>query len=109
MALSTAQFEFTRPQALTLTAGVLQLAFGWLDPFGLNPDYRVVQLGVGVMGIVMAWRLDTARMYGLVLLFGFGILAFSLDDITTEGFLGVRTALIGLVITLARPAKRAPG
>ena len=67
-----------------------------------------MQLGVGVMGIVMAWRLDLARMYGLILLLGFGMLAFSLHDLTTEGFLGVRTALIGLVITLARPAKRAP-
>ncbi|MEV6713493.1 hypothetical protein AB0M48_15805 [Lentzea sp. NPDC051208] len=108
MALSSDQFQFTRPQALTLTAGVLQLAFGWLDLFGLDPNYRVVQLGVGVMGIVMAWRLGLARMYGLILLLGFGMLAFSLDDVTAEGFLGVRTALLGLVITLARPAKRAP-
>jgi hypothetical protein len=107
MALSSDQFQFTRPQALTLMAGVLQLAFGWLDLFGLDPNYRVVQLGVGVMGIVMAWRLGLARMYGLILLLGFGMLAFSLDDVTTEGFLGVRTALLGLVITLARPAKRA--
>ncbi|MFD4639659.1 hypothetical protein ACFWN2_20260 [Lentzea sp. NPDC058436] len=108
MALLNDQFEFTRPQVLTLAAGVMQLAFGWFDLFGLNPNYRVIQLGVGVMGIVMAWRLDTARMYGLVLLLGFGMLAFSLDDLTTESFLEVRTALIGLVITLARPAKRAP-
>lgn len=108
MALSSNQFQFTRPQALALTAGVLQLAFGWLDLFALDPNYRVVQLGVGVMGIVMAWRLGLARMYGLILLLGFGLLSFSLHDLTTESFLGVRTALIGLVITLARPAKRVP-
>ncbi|SDP24529.1 hypothetical protein [Lentzea jiangxiensis] len=109
MASVSDQFEFTRPQALTLVAGVLQLTFGWLDLFDLDPNYRVVQLGVGVMGIVMAWRLAHARMYGLLLLLGFGMLAFSLDDLTAEGFMEVRTALIGLVITLARPAKRAPG
>ncbi|MFD5829648.1 hypothetical protein [Lentzea sp. NPDC060358] len=108
MALVSDQFRFTRPQVLTLTAGVLQLAFGWLDLFGLDPDYHVVQIGVGVLGVVMAWRLDTARMYGLLLLLGFGISALSLDDVTAEGFLEVRTALIGLLITLARPAKAAP-
>ncbi|MFD9698465.1 hypothetical protein [Lentzea sp. NPDC059081] len=99
------QFEFTRPQALTLTAGLLQLAFGYLDLFGLDPNYHVIQIGVGVMGVVTAWRLDTARMYGLVLLLGFGMLAFSVDDVTAEGFLEIRTALIGLLITLARPAR----
>ncbi|MCG8925318.1 hypothetical protein [Lentzea sp. CC55] len=109
MALVSEKFEFTRPQALTLVAGVLQLTFGWLDLFGLDPNYRVVQLGIGVMGIVMAWRRTHARIYGLLLLLGFGMLAFSLDDLTAESFLEVRTALIGLVITLARPAKRAPG
>ena len=107
MALLSDQFEFTRPQILTLTAGVLQLAFGWFDVFGLDPDYHVIQVGVGALGVAMAWRHDLARMYGLLLLLSFGTLAFSLDDVTTEGFLEVRTALIGLVITLARPAKPA--
>jgi len=37
MALLSEKFEFTRPQALTLTAGLLQLAFGWFDLFGLDP------------------------------------------------------------------------
>jgi hypothetical protein len=106
MALLSDQFEFTRPQALTLTAGVLQLAFGWFDLFGLDPDYHVVQLGVGALGVAMAWRHGLARMYGLLLLLAFGTLSFSLDEVTTESFLAVRTALIGLVITLARSAKR---
>jgi hypothetical protein len=108
MALLSDQFEFTRPQILTLTAGVLQLAFGWFDVFGLDPDYHVIQVGVGALGVAMAWRHDLARMYGVLLLLSFGTLAFSLDDVTTESFLEVRTALIGLVITLARPAKPAP-
>ncbi|WP_157512996.1 hypothetical protein [Lentzea albidocapillata] len=101
------QFQFTRPQALTLTAGVLQLAFGWFDVFGLDPNYHVIQIGVGALGVAMAWRHDHARMYGLLLLLSFGTLAFSLNELTTESFLEVRTALIGLVITLAKPAKRA--
>lgn len=109
MALLSDQLEFTRPQILTLTAGVLQLAFGWFDLFGLDPDYHVIQVGVGALGVAMAWRHDLARMYGILLLLSFGMLAFSLDDVTTESFLEVRTALIGLVITLARPAKRVPG
>ncbi|WP_394613481.1 hypothetical protein JNUCC0626_26545 [Lentzea sp. JNUCC 0626] len=108
MALLNDQFEFTRPQALTLTAGVLQFALGWFDVFGLDPNYHVIQVGVGALGIAMAWRHDLARMYGLLLLLGFGMLAFSLNDVTTESFLEVRTALIGLIITLARPAKRVP-
>lgn len=108
MALLSDQFEFTRPQVLTLTAGVLQLAFGWFDVFGLDPNYHVIQVGVGALGVAMAWRHDLARMYGVLLLLSFGMLAFSLNDVTTESFLEVRTALIGLVITLARPAKAAP-
>ncbi|SDG24569.1 hypothetical protein SAMN05216553_106366 [Lentzea fradiae] len=105
MALVTEKFEFTRPQVLTLSAGSLQLLFGWLDLFGLDPNYHVIQIGVGVLGLVMAWRLQHARVYGLLLLVGFGMLALSSDDVTTEGFLAVRTALIGLVILLARPAR----
>lgn len=105
MALVTEKFEFTRPQVLTLTAGALQLLFGWLDLFGLDPNYHVIQMGVGALGVAMAWRLQHARMYGLLLLLGFGMLALSSEDVTTEGFLAVRTALIGLVILLARPAK----
>ena len=109
MALLSDELEFTRPQILTLTAGLVQLAFGWFDVFGLDPDYHVIQIGVGALGVAMAWRHDLARMYGLLLLLAFGTLAFSLNDLTTESFLEVRTALIGLVITLARPAKDARG
>jgi hypothetical protein len=108
MALLSDELQFTRPQVLTLTAGLAQLAFGWFDVFGLDPNYHVIQLGVGALGVAMAWRHDLARMYGILLLLSFGTLAFSLNDVTTESFLEVRTALIGLVITLARPAKRAP-
>lgn len=105
MALLNDRLEFTRPQILTLSAGLLQLMLGWFDVFGLDPDYQVIQMGVGALGVAMAWRHGLARMYGALLLLTFGMLAFSLDDVTTEGFLEVRTAIIGLVITLARPAK----
>ena len=107
MALLSDELQFTRPQILTLTAGLAQLAFGWFDVFGLDPDYHVIQLGVGALGVVMAWRHDLARMYGVLLLLSFGMLAFTLDDVTTESFLEVRTALVGLVITLARPGRAA--
>ena len=107
MALLSNELQFTRPQILTLTAGLVQLAFGWFDVFGLDPDYHVIQLGVGALGVAMAWRHDLARMYGVLLLLSFGMLSFSLDDVTTESFLEVRTALIGLVITLARPGPAA--
>jgi hypothetical protein len=107
MALLSDELQFTRPQILTLTAGLVQLAFGWFDVFGLDPNYHVIQIGVGALGVAMAWRHDLARMYGLLLLLSFGTLAFSLHDVTTEGFLEVRTALIGLVITLARPGRDA--
>ncbi|MFI6097940.1 hypothetical protein ACIA8G_20465 [Lentzea sp. NPDC051213] len=99
------QLEFTRPQMLTLTAGLLQLGIAWLDVFNLSADYHVIQVGIGALGVAMAWRHDLARMYGLLLLLFFGGVAVGLNDVTTEGFLEVRTALIGLIITLARPAK----
>ncbi|MET9626795.1 hypothetical protein ABZX92_04960 [Lentzea sp. NPDC006480] len=108
MALLSNELEFTRPQILTLSAGLLQLGFGWFDVFGLDPNYHVIQLGVGALGVVCAWRHDVARMYGVLLLISFGMLAISLNDVTTESFLEVRTALIGLIITLARPAKASP-
>lgn len=105
MALVSDRLEFTRPQVLTLTAGLLQLAFAWLDVFSLSADYHVVQVGIGLLGVAMAWRHDLARMYGALLLLFFGGVAVSLADVTTEGFLEVRTALIGLIICLARPGK----
>ncbi|KOV82259.1 hypothetical protein [Nocardia sp. NRRL S-836] len=105
MALSSKQFQFTRPQAITLTAGMLQLTFGCFDIFGLDPNYHVVQIGVGVLGVVMAWRLHHARIYGALLLLAFGTLAFSLNELTTEAFLEVRTAFLGLMIMLVRPGK----
>ncbi|MEU0880270.1 hypothetical protein ABZ345_16840 [Lentzea sp. NPDC005914] len=105
MALLSNELEFTRPQMLTLSAGLLQLAFGWFDVFGLDPNYHIIQLGIGALGVACAWRHDLARMYGVLLLLAFGMLAFSLNDVTTESFLEVRTALIGLVITLAKPGK----
>ncbi|MEV6237978.1 hypothetical protein [Lentzea sp. NPDC051838] len=108
MALLSNEIEFTRPQMLCLSAGLLQLAFGWFDVFGLDPNYHVIQIGVGALGVACAWRLDVARMYGILLLISFGMLTFSLNDVTTESFLEVRTALIGLIITLARPGKASP-
>jgi hypothetical protein len=99
--------EFTRPQILTLVAGVLQLGLGALDIFGLSPEYHVIQLGVGALGVVMSIRHDLARMYGLALLLFFGCLSFNLNEVNAEGFLEVRTAVVGAVITLARPAKQA--
>ncbi len=105
MALLSDRFQFTRPQAITLTAGALQLASAWFDVFGLDPSHHVVQISVGVFGILMAWRLRHARVYGLLLLLVFGTVALTLDDLTSESFLEVRTAFIGLVITLARPEK----
>jgi hypothetical protein len=108
MALLSNELEFTRPQILTLTAGLLQLAFGWFDVFGLDPNYHVIQIGVGALGVACAWRHDLARMYGILLLLAFGMVAFSLNEVTTESFLEVRMALIGLLITLARPGKASP-
>lgn len=108
MALLSNDLEFTRPQILTLTAGLLQLALAWLDIFDLSADYHVIQVGIGALGVAMAWRHDLARMYGVLLLLFFGGVAITLKDVTTEGFLEVRTALIGLVITLARPGKARP-
>ena len=53
MALLSDELQFTRPQVLTLTAGLLQLAFGWFDVFGLDPNYHVIQVGVGALGVAV--------------------------------------------------------
>ena len=99
--------EFTRPQIITLAAGLVQLGFGWLDLFSLSAEYHVIQLGVGALGVLMSVRHDLSRMYGLALLLFFGWMSLGLNEINAEGFLEVRTAVVGAVITLARPARDA--
>ncbi|TWP52675.1 hypothetical protein FKR81_10270 [Lentzea tibetensis] len=107
MAWVDTEAEFTRPQLLTLVAGVLQLALGLLDVFPLSPEYHVLQLGVGALGVVMSIRHDLARMYGLALLLFFGWMSLGLNEVNAEGFLEVRTAVVGAVITLVRPGRSA--
>lgn len=105
MAWMDTEAEFTRPQMLTLAAGVLQLGLGALDVFPLSPEYHVIQVGVGALGVAMSVRHDLARMYGLALLLFFGTMSLGLNEVNAEGFLEVRTAVMGAVITLVRPGR----
>lgn len=42
--------------------------------FGTNPLYNLVNLAVGIAGLVMAWQLRGARAYGWILTVVYGIL-----------------------------------
>lgn len=105
MAWLDTETEFTRPQILALAGGLLQLVFGALEVFPLSPEYHVVQIGVGALGVAMSIRHDLARMYGLALLLFFGGMSLGLDEVNAEGFLEVRTAVLGAVIILVRPGR----
>lgn len=107
MAWLDVETEFTRPQVLTFAAGLLQLVFGALEVFPLSPEYHVIQIGIGAIGVAMSLRHDLARMYGLALLLCFGWLSFGLNEVNAEGFLDVRTAVLGAVITLVPPKRTA--
>ncbi len=81
----------TVPQLLALIIGLLFTVIGvtgffmtgfdeWTEfepgqallGFGINPLHNVVHLGLGVLGLVLARREGSARLYGWVLAIGYG-------------------------------------
>jgi hypothetical protein len=84
----------------------------------INPLHNIVHLGLGVLGLLLAARLATARLYGWVLALGYGAaFAFGLYAVDHEdsNFLSLNdadnwfhlaSAAVGLIIAVL-PATRA--
>jgi ABC-type transport system involved in multi-copper enzyme maturation permease subunit len=74
--------------------------------FGVNPLHNIVHLGLGLAGLAMWRRLDTARTYGILTVAGYGlVLLYGLfvDKESDANFLSLNSAdnLLHLVLTLA--------
>lgn len=124
------------PQAVAVLVGVLFAVMGvvgfaatglegfaargsHVNLFGLavNPLQNLVHLAVGVAGIVLSARLDRTRLYGWVLvtgygaLFGYGLLVSRLAHLDVlnlnwpDNWLHLGFAVLGLVIALG-PVRR---
>jgi hypothetical protein len=84
----------------------------------INPLHNVVHLVLGLLGLVLAARLATARLYGWVLAFGYGAaVAFGLYAVDHEdsnvlslndadNWFHLASAAVGVIIALL-PATRA--
>ncbi|MFC4000759.1 DUF4383 domain-containing protein [Prauserella oleivorans] len=92
--------------------------------FGINPLHNIVNLVVGVLGVLMALNSSMARTYGWLLFIGFGLLfvwglaitgVFSSNPVSGLGnplninnpdnWLHLGTALVGLLIAVM-PARK---
>ena len=87
---------------MTLTSGVLNLAFGVTNLLPLTPREHIAQVCVGVVGILLAWRPAHARIFGIALLLGFGAL-FLIQTKAAAGWFGgwwpLRMTCTGAAIT----------
>ena len=83
----------------------------------INPLHNIVHLGLGVAGLIMSLRYATARLYGWLLLVGYGAAfvygLFAVDDEDlnvlslndADNWFHLASAAVGLVIALL-PATR---
>lgn len=88
--------------------------------FGVNPLHTIVHLALGVAGLAMAWSLSTARIYGWLLVVGYGLVliygliveqedsANVLNLNAADNWLHLVTIIVGLVIALLPVKTRAP-
>ncbi|WP_199429897.1 hypothetical protein [Qaidamihabitans albus] len=99
---------FSRTQALALVVGAANLALGVMQVFPGSAAQHCLQALVGALGIVLARRHWTARMFGMILLFGFGgALVWHLRHAGELGsWLPLRMAVSGIVITLVPASGR---
>ncbi|PRX44698.1 hypothetical protein B0I33_111212 [Prauserella shujinwangii] len=99
---------FSRTQALTLVVGAANLALGVMQVLPVTAAQHCVQAVVGMFGIMLARRHHTARLYGMILLFGFGgLFAWQLGRTgDVGGWLPLRMTLSGMVIVLVPRAEQ---
>ena len=90
-------------QKITLTVGALNLAAAALHLLPLSPVQHWAQLITGVVGLLLAGRADRARLFGLLLVVGYGtMLALDLAAAGSfDAWLPVRMVVSGLVIVTA--------
>ena len=87
--------------------------------FEINPLHNIVHLAIGVLGLAMWRRFDTARTYGWLLAIGYGaafVLGLVIIGDEDKNFLSLNaadqvlhigTALVGLAMALAKPGDTA--
>jgi Domain of unknown function (DUF4383) len=85
--------------------------------FELNPLHNIVHLAIGLAGLALWWRLDSARLYGWLLAAGYGLafvyglFAAGNDDINflsingADNGLHLVSSIAGLAVALW-PARR---
>ncbi|MBB5960225.1 hypothetical protein FHS29_006848 [Saccharothrix tamanrassetensis] len=98
--------RLSRAQLLALIVGTLQIVVGMVPVFPLPPGHQTLHVCTGLAGLVLAWKHEHARLYGIALLLLYGKLLIT-DMDTSGGWLQLptletvaygRTALAGLVI-----------
>jgi hypothetical protein len=87
--------------------------------FGVNPLHNIVHLALGIAGLAMGWKLATARIYGWLLVVGYGLVllfglivdredpANILNINAADNWLHLATVVVGLVIALLPVRRRA--
>ena len=103
-------------QLLALAIGVIYTLVG----FEINPLHNIVHLAIGLAGLALWRRLDTARTYGWLLAAGYGLaflyglFAAGNSDINflslngADNVLHLLSALAGLAIALWPATRTAP-
>jgi hypothetical protein len=99
---------FSRAQFLALVVGLLQIIFSSLPILPMDMGHKALHIGTGLAGVVLAWRHEYARLYGIALLLLYGRLLVAdiaastapLQLPTLEGLSNGRAALAGLVIAV---------
>ena len=102
----------TRPQVMAFTSGMINLALGLLNVFPLSPAEHVVQVATGIGGIVLAWQPNRAKLFGIAVLLGFGLLFLWQVRESAAWFAGwwpLRMTLTGGVITFMPAGGTFPG
>ncbi|WP_433271945.1 hypothetical protein ACQPZF_14595 [Actinosynnema sp. CS-041913] len=100
--------RLSRAQLLALIVGALQVVVALVPVLPLSPGNQTLHVCTGLVGLVLAWKHEYARLYGIALLLVYGKLLITDVDSST-GWLQLptletvaygRTALAGLVIAL---------
>ncbi|MEO6082084.1 MAG: hypothetical protein ABIQ18_03170, partial [Umezawaea sp.] len=101
-----------RAQVFALVAGLWQVASGATQLLPIPVVAQALQIGTGLLGVVLCRKHGLARSYGVALALVYGQLAFAtpstllFDLPTAEALVYLRTAVSGLVIAMVPSAVR---
>lgn len=104
----------SRAQLLALVVGSLQIVVALLPVLPLSPGDQAMHVCTGLVGVLLAWKHEWARLYGIALLLVYGRLLVGdmaastqwLQLPTLETVAYGRAALAGLVIAIVPAAAR---